>query len=125
MTGVLLGLRFLWELGLLTAVGLLGAAAVDGPVAGALAAAALVVVVAVGWGWFLAPRRRVDLPVAVRVIVELGLYLGAGYGLAVVGRAAAGVVLVVGELVLLTALAALGHPPGTTPVSGAAPPRSS
>lgn len=115
MAGVLLMLRFVLELCLLGSAAVLGVAAFDRPVMGILAAVALMTAVAMLWGGLLAPRRRIDLPLAARVAIELTLFLVVGIGLAVVGHRSAGGALVAAELLLLPSLAALGHPPGSDP----------
>jgi hypothetical protein len=115
VAAVLLGLRFVLELCLLAAAATIGAAAVDGPVASAVAGIAVALAVAMLWGLLLAPRRRVDLPLAVRVIVEVALFLAVGAGLVAAGRVGAAVALVAAELVLLPLLTFLGHPPGAAP----------
>lgn len=108
----LLALRFVLELCLLGSMAVIGLAAFDNPAAGILTAAALVTAVGALWGALLSPRRSVDLPLPVRVVFEIVLFVTAGFGLAASGHPSAGVVLLAGELVLLPALAALGYPPG-------------
>jgi hypothetical protein len=112
---VLLALRFVLELCLLGSMAVIGLAAFDNPAAGILAAAALVTVVGALWGVLLSPRRPVDMPLPLRVVIEIVLFATAGFGLAASGHPSAGVVLLAAELVLLPALAALGHPPGQRP----------
>jgi O-antigen/teichoic acid export membrane protein len=112
MVAVLLALRFVLELCLVGAAAVIGAAASDQLLVQLLAVVALVGAVAILWGALLAPRRKVDLPLAARVIIELALFLAAGIGLAATGHRSAGLALVTTELLLLTTLVALGYPPG-------------
>jgi Protein of unknown function (DUF2568) len=121
MTAVLLGLRFLLELGLLAAVAVVGAAAFPNPVAGGVTAAVLVVATAALWGLLLSPRRPVDLPLVVRVVVEIALFGGAALGLAAAGHVVWGVVLLSAEVIVVAALAGLGYPPGRRPETHADP----
>ena len=122
MVTILLALRFALELCLLGSMAVIGLTAFDNPAAGFLAAAALVTAVGAVWGALLSPRRPVDLPLFVRVALEVVLFVAASLGLAVSGHLSAGVLLVAAELVLLPALAALGHPPGHRPTGPAATP---
>jgi hypothetical protein len=128
VAAVLLGLRFVLELCLLAAGAVIGAAQVDGPAASAVAGVAMALAVAIVWGLLLAPRRRFDLPLPVRVVVEVALFLAVGAGLASAGHVGAAIALVAAELVLLPLLAFLGHPPGAAPPTPAhaadAPPGS-
>lgn len=80
---------------------------------GWMLAIGLVVVVAVGWGLLLSPRRRVDLPLAVRVAIEVVLFAAAAVGLAWAGYAVWGWALLIGEVVVLVWLWAVGMPPGS------------
>jgi hypothetical protein len=112
---VLLALRFVLELCLLGSMAVIGLAAFENAAAGILTAATLVAAVGALWGALLSPRRPVDLPLPLRVVIEIVLFVIAGFGLAVSGHPSAGVVLVIAELVLLPGLAALGHPPGQGP----------
>lgn len=111
---VLLALRFLLEVALLVAllVGAVSSVGVTSPVAGWLLGAVLVVLTAVVWGVFLSPRRRVHLPLAVRVVVELLLFLGAALLLWAGGHEVAAGVLIVAEVVVLAALRGPDHHAG-------------
>jgi hypothetical protein len=113
VTALLLALRFVLELCLLAAMVIVGWAAFDSHLAGAVVGLGLAVVVGAVWGVLLSPRRRIDLPLAVRVIVELILFVTAAAGLAAVGHLAWGAALLVAEVVVLVALALRGLPPGT------------
>ncbi len=115
MAATLLALRFVLELCLLIAAAVIGAASSDRTVVSIGLAAGLVAIVALLWGTLLAPRRRIDLPLPTRVVIELALFVAAGIGLAASGYRTAGLALVGTELLLLPALAALGHPPGAHP----------
>ncbi len=111
-TGVLLIARFILELWLLTAFVGIGIGLVDGPL-GWLLAAVLVLAAMVVWGLFVAPKRRVDSPLAVRIVIELALFVAAALGLAAIGHPLWGVILLVAELVVLGLLRRPGeHPPG-------------
>ncbi len=121
VAGILLALRFVLELCLLGSAGVVGLAVTDSTAVGVLVAIGLVAAVATLWGALLAPRRRIDLPLAARVVLELALFLAVGLGLAWAGHRTAGLALVAAELVLLPLLAALGHPPGTRPEPGEIP----
>ncbi|MFN8149392.1 MAG: DUF2568 domain-containing protein [Candidatus Nanopelagicales bacterium] len=112
LTWVLLALRFLIELALfvtpvVVAVRELGGAL--GVVVGVVVAAVVVVL----WGVLLSPKRRIDAPLGVRVVVELLLFVAAAAALAVTGLLTLGVVLLVLEVVVVAWLWALGLPPGT------------
>ena len=119
MRPVLLAARFALEIALLVGVGVAAWALPLAALWRVLLVVVAVVMVALVWGLLLSPRRRVDAPLAVRVVLELALFLAAGVGLAAAGHVAAGAVLVVAEAVVLSALAALGLPPGSD-VGGAA-----
>jgi O-antigen/teichoic acid export membrane protein len=109
---ILLGVRFLLELSLLAALGIVGFNASDDAAVGALIGAALVISAATVWGAILSPRRRLDPPVGVRLTVELALFAGAAIGLAATGYPTWGAVLFTAELLTVGALWAMGHPPG-------------
>ncbi len=115
MTAALLGLAFLLELGLLAAMAVVGFTALDGGMAGIVAASALVLAVAGLWGLLLAPRRRVDLPLPVRVCLEVALFAASSLGLAACGYLAWGVALLACEVLVLGALALRGISPGQDP----------
>jgi uncharacterized membrane protein YeiH len=90
LKGANLALRFALELAALAAVGWWGWDA-GGPLLALVAVAAVVVV----WGLFVAPRRRYDLPLPLRLAVELAVWLAAGAALAATGHTALGVAFVV------------------------------
>ena len=113
MTPLLLGLRFALELCLLSAMVVIGWGAFPNHLVGAVVGLGLAVVVGAVWGVLLSPRRPVDLPLAVRVIVELVLFGAAAIGLAALGLPLWGAALMIGEIVVLVALALRGLPPGT------------
>jgi hypothetical protein len=72
----------------------------------------LVVVAAAAWGVLLSPKRRLDLPLAMRIVIEMCLFVAAAAGLWAAGYAGAGAALLVGEVVVVSSLALLGLPPG-------------
>ena len=113
MTAVLLALRFMLELALLAALGVIGWNAFDNTILSVIAAIALVVVAAAAWGALLSPKRRLDVPLALRVVIELCLFIAASAGLWATGYAGAGLALLGGEVVVIVALGLLGLPPGT------------
>ena len=90
LKGANLALRFALELTALAAVGWWGWD-VGGPLL-ALAAVAAVVVV---WGAFVAPKRRFDLALPIRLAIELAVWLAAGAALYGVGHTALAVAFVV------------------------------
>jgi hypothetical protein len=108
----LLTLRFVVELVLFVSPIVIGVRALGSPV-GLLVGVAAAAVVVVVWGWLLSPRRRVDPPLGVRVVLELVLVVAAAVGLAATGLAAFALAFVVAEVVVLGWLWALGLPPGT------------
>jgi hypothetical protein len=112
MTAVLLGLRFLVELCLFAAMAVVGWGAVANHLVGAVAGVVLALVVATVWGVLLSPKRRIDLPLFVRVVVELVLFATAAVGLAAQGHPSWGIALMVAEVAVLVALALRGFPPG-------------
>lgn len=118
MTAALLGLRFLLELSLLASMAIVGAAAFEYPAARALAAVALMLVTAAVWGLLLAPRRTVDLPLSIRVCLEIALFGAAAFGLALSGHVAWGIALFAAEVLVISALTVLGYPPGRRPDPG-------
>lgn len=113
MTALLFGLRFLLELCLFAAMALVGWGAIDQPVAGLLSALALLAITVTLWGVLLSPRRPIDLPLAVRVGVELLLFATAAAGLAAQGRAGWALAILVAEAVVVLGLFAVGRPPGS------------
>lgn len=100
MLWVLLTFRFLLELALLAAY-VVAVGRLVGGVAGWVLGAVGAVVVAGIWGVLLAPRRRVQSPVALRVAVELVLFVLAGALLAASGLVLLGALLVAAELLVL------------------------
>lgn len=119
MVPVLLALRFLLELCLLATFAVIGWAAFDSWVLQVAAAVLLPLIVAVCWGMLLSPRRRIDLPLSVRIVVELVLFAAAAVGLWSVGLPALAWGLGVSELVVLLLLLFSGAPPGHQPASAA------
>ncbi|MBI1349502.1 MAG: DUF2568 domain-containing protein [Actinomycetales bacterium] len=118
MTAVLLALRFVLELCLLAAFAVIGWDAFDNVVARLVAALALPLAVALVWGMALSPRRRIDLPLVVRVLAELALFLTAAVGVWSAGFPVAAIVLAAAEVVVLGGLALRGVRPGADPGAG-------
>jgi Protein of unknown function (DUF2568) len=56
-------------------------------------------VVAVVWGTFLSPKRKVDLPKSVRLVLELGVFGAAALALAATGHDALAIALAAAALV--------------------------
>lgn len=108
----LLTARFVLELLLLLGMVLLGAVFVESPLGRWSIGAALAAVTAVIWGTALSPKRRVDLPLRVRVAMELTLFGVAGVGFAVAWGIWWALLLWAAELAVLSFLWVLGHPPG-------------
>jgi uncharacterized membrane protein len=82
---VVLTVRFLCELAAVAAVaygGYRAAGGIAGVILGVVLAAALMAL----WGTFLAPRRRIDLPLAARLVLELGVWTVAAAALWTNGR---------------------------------------
>src|SRR4051794_41656655 len=77
---ILLALRFVCEMAALAAVAYWGQQATDG-VAGIALAAITVAVVAVVWGVFLAPKRRLEVGLPVRLMIELAVWTAAAAAL--------------------------------------------
>lgn len=101
--GVLLAVRFALEILLLAAYAVIGTGLVEGWL-GWVLALVLVLLVAGVWGTWLAPKRRIDSPLRVRITLELALFVIAGIGLAVVGHALWGALLVGAEVVAMALL---------------------
>jgi len=112
VTAILLGLRFILELCLFAAMFVIGWGAVGNHLIGAVAGVVLAVAVATIWGVLLSPKRKVDLSLTVRVIVEIALFGTAALGLSAFGLPMWGAALFVAEVVVLVALANRGLPPG-------------
>jgi uncharacterized membrane protein len=99
----LIALRFLLELALWASFTVSCVRLIDGPlgwVVGLLLTAAVTAV----WGLLLSPRRRVQLPVAARVTIELTLFAAASALLAWSGLTVAAITLLVVELIDLALL---------------------
>lgn len=117
MALLLLALRFLVELCLFAAWALVGYWALDSRPLGVLVGGGLAAVVAAAWGVFLSPRRRFDLPLPVRVTVELVLFGAASVALAASGHTLWGVLLFTAEAAVLVGLAGAGFRPGQDPAA--------
>ena len=112
MRAVVLGIRFLLELALLGVLAWWGWQAVDG-IGGAVLAVAVPLGAATLWGLVVAPRARLDLAPAARVLVEVVLFGLGALALAALTSPAWGVALLVTDLVVIVALASLGRREGT------------
>jgi hypothetical protein len=93
----LIALRFLLELALMTAVVVAPVRLIDG-VLGWLVGLLLLLAVTAVWGILLSPKRRVRLPLAARVAIELALFSTASVLLVASGLVGLGVALLVVEL---------------------------
>lgn len=118
---VLLGFRFLVELALFGSVAYVASRLVDATVGRVLLGAVALAAVTTVWGVLLSPRRRVDLPLISRVVIELALVGLAAVGLAMVGHLSLAVALLVAEIVVLVWLALLGFPPGADAAAARTP----
>ena len=94
----LIALRFLLELALMAAFVTAAVRLIDG-ILGWLVGLLLLLAVTAVWGIALSPKRRVSLPVAARVVIELALFVTAAILLAASGLVVLGVALLVVELV--------------------------
>jgi len=100
MWWALAGLRFLAELGLLTALGYVGWVLVEGPaLLRVLLAACLPLLAAAVWGRWVAPRASRRLEDPARLAVEVVLFAGAVVALAVLGSPVAAALLAAAYLV--------------------------
>lgn len=97
---LLLTLRFLLELALLAAY-VVALGRLVGGVGGWVLGVVVALLVAGVWGVLLSPRRPVSSPVALRVAIELVLFVVAGALLAASGLVLLGVLLVASELLVL------------------------
>lgn len=113
MAPLLLALRFVLELTLLGTLAWLGFRNFDNVGGATFVAVVVVVLVGVLWGLLLSPRRRIDLPLGARVVIELALFGIASGGLASAGLPLAGIALFTLEVVVVSGLAGLGYPPGS------------
>lgn len=93
----LIALRFLLELALMAAV-VVAPVRLLGGVVGWLVGLLLLLAVTAVWGILLSPKRRVRLPLAARVAIELALFLTASALLVASGLVGLGVALLVVEL---------------------------
>jgi hypothetical protein len=112
MTMVLLAARFVLELCLFAAMAVIGWGAMDNRLFGVVVGLGLALMTALIWGMLLSPRRRLDLPLAIRVVLELVLFATSAVGLAALGHPTWGLALLVAEVLVLIGLALRGLPPG-------------
>ena len=105
MKAIALGVRFLLELCILASIAawaaLLPASVIERVGVGAGAC----LVAAVGWGLLLSPKRRYDLPLAVRLVLEAVYFLAAAAALVDIGRPELGLALAGAAVVDRIALA--------------------
>jgi hypothetical protein len=101
--GVLAAVRALAELGLLVALGFVGAAVSDSTVIAVVLAILLPLAGAVVWGMRVAPRARRRLPDPSRLVLEIVLFVGAAAALVIL---LPGTRSVIAAVVLLVAYAA-------------------
>jgi hypothetical protein len=94
----LIAVRFLLELALMAAW-VVAPVRLLGGVLGWLVGLLLLVAVTAVWGILLSPKRRVRLPLAARVAIELVLFASASVLLVASGLVGLGVVLLVVELI--------------------------
>ncbi|MFW6204187.1 MAG: YrdB family protein [Actinomycetota bacterium] len=109
MRGVLLLVRFLCELAMLAAFGYWGFRTGDGAAGRALLGIGAPLVVAIVWGVLLSPKRRYDLPVVARIVIELALFGAAAVALAAAAQPALAVTLAAVAVVQRVGLSALGE----------------
>jgi hypothetical protein len=108
MRAAVLTVRFLCELGALAAVAYWGWHTAGGGAAGAALAVACLAAFAAVWGTFLAPKRRIDLPLAARLAIELAVWVLAAAGLWSAGQPGLAATLFVAAVVTGGLNAALG-----------------
>jgi chromate transport protein ChrA len=113
--GAILTVRFLCELGAVAAVAFWGyhtAGGLAGVALGLLCAAALMIF----WATFLAPRRRVDAPLPLRLLLELAVWAVAACALWSAGRSTLAAVFFVAAVITGAANAwSSPEPPNTAP----------
>jgi hypothetical protein len=102
----MLAVRFIWELGLLAALAYWGLQATDTTAVNVVLGIAAAAAAAVVWGTFLAPKRRIKLPVSARTAIELTLF---GIGSLALWAAGQPVLAVVFAAVAVVQRIALGN----------------
>jgi hypothetical protein len=103
--GAALTIRFLCELGAVAAVAYGGYRATGG-IAGVVLGGVCAVALMAFWGTFLAPRRRIDLPLPVRLALELAVWVVAAGAHWSTGRTGLAVLLITAAVVTGAANAA-------------------
>lgn len=116
MLALVLAVRFALELALLAASAWSGYNLVGGGPPGWTVGALCAVVVASFWGVLLSPKARVTLPPAARNLVEVAVFVLVAIGLAAVGHALWGVVLIAVDVTVLLALWRLQATTGGAPI---------
>ena len=112
VAAALLTLRFATELALVAGAVAVGVGWIDGW-AGWVVGIVLAGAVGVVWGMLLSPRRRLQAPLATRIVVELVLFAAVCAGLVAVGHPGWGIGLLTVEVLVVAALLVRGIPPGT------------
>ncbi len=107
----LLALRFLVEL-VLFAAPLVVAVRTLGGFWGVMLGVAAAAAVTVLWGLLLSPRRRVDVPLPVRVTIEMLLVVAVAVAFVVTGLVITALALLLAEGISVGGLWLLGLPPG-------------
>lgn len=108
MRGIALVVRFVLELGMLAAFAYWGFTATDATALNIVLGIAAPVLAAIVWGTFLAPRRRTDLPIPARVVIELVVFGLAAVALLAAGQPTWAIVVAVVAVAQRAALSALG-----------------
>lgn len=125
VTAVLLGLRFLAELGMLACLGLAGWHLGDSWVASLALAVGLPLVAALVWGRWVAPRASRRLPDPARLVLEVSLF-GATLATVLLTEPTPPLVVLAAGVcaAFVVSIPARGHEPEPAPRSGRAGPES-
>ena len=108
----LLAARFALELAMVAAFARVGWQAGGAMPVSLVLALLLPLAAATVWGLLLSPKARLTVPLPARLVLELALFAAAAGGLWWAGAPGWALALGLGELVVLGALVATGHPPG-------------
>lgn len=114
MRAAALGMRFILELGLLTALAYWGFTAPDGVLLEVVFGLGAPVVGAVVWGLFLSPRAAVRLPAPALVVLEMVVFGAGAVALYAAGQSTLAVVFAVAAVAQRVVLSALGVPAGVS-----------
>lgn len=112
LTALLYTVRFLLELALLTALGVIGWNLADAMWLQVILALAVPAATASLWVMVVAPKARLSVPLAGRLLVELVIFAAATLGLWSLQYEAAALLLMGLEVLVLGAMLATGNPPG-------------